>query len=185
MHKTCRSPPTPLPCQKPYPFAIMGLLGKEHGSAHPRRALPWKRSEKDHQGEETSRYTQAEQIEALSRQIKSLTEEKESLVSKIRRLAEENRTLSYERDKCRRTTSNYQDALKNIMNYTVITASECRTRSKEMERQVSTTESLPASMFPIFLDRENRYVFSQFEYKSSIQLACFGFANFEKFSPLI
>lgn len=89
-------------------------------------------------------HPQTIEIQALLREIRTLKGEMELLVNGIRRLTEENHRLMEEdaqNDKLRQDLKDYQEALKNIMSYTLVTVSECRTKAKE--RQAETVHANP------------------------------------------
>ncbi|UNI16709.1 hypothetical protein JDV02_003123 [Purpureocillium takamizusanense] len=86
------------------------------------------------------------EIQALHREVGSLKAEVALLVDRIRSLTDENQRLVegyVQSDHLRQDIQGYQEALKNIMRYTLVTVSECRAKAKERQVQPEAGKAVP------------------------------------------
>ncbi|OAQ57888.1 hypothetical protein VFPPC_14911 [Pochonia chlamydosporia 170] len=102
----------------------------------PRQLMPWTKVGSARQSEDAALQAQFEQIQALLYELKTTKREIELQLLEINRLTEVNKAhmdVYCQNERWREDARDYQEALKNIMSYTLITASDCRKRSKDRQ----------------------------------------------------
>lgn len=118
----------------------MGLLDNQLRSLSKpsKRLLPWNKSTLSRKKEQAVLQTQVEQVQDILYNIKKVKAEMELQLAEINRLTEVNKAhmdLFCHSERWRDDARDYQEALKNIMSFTLITVTDCRKRLKERQLQ--------------------------------------------------
>lgn len=118
----------------------MGLLDKQLDSLSKpsRRLLQWNKPTLSRKKEQAVLQAQVEQVQDILYKIEKVKAEMELQLAEINRLTEVNKAhmdLFCQSERWRDDARDYQEALKDIMSFTLITATDCRKRSKERQSE--------------------------------------------------